>query len=142
MTFQEWVEKHQIGPSMNQRYFAHQKGETLPPDTRYSGFDGTVGIGWVPILDRLATDLTAMGWDGSVEQIKEKWGTLRFYANPVGVPDEHREAFYHRIAQAEKETVTTCEDCGNPGTHGPRDGGYWLKTLCESCRTSPNPRWA
>lgn len=143
MTFKEWVEKHQIGPSMNQRYLPGLKGEEVPPGTLYSGFDGTVGVGWVPILDRLATDLKALGWTGSVEQIKEKFGTLRFYARADGVSPEQIQSFNDRIAQAERESATTCEDCGADGTHGPRSGGYWLKTLCNRCRNTPysRPTW-
>jgi hypothetical protein len=98
----------------------------------YNGCDGTVGAGWVPILARLATDLSAMGWDGSVSQIKEKFGSLRFYANAVGVPDELHEAFSERIIKAELESQTTCETCGEAGTL--RAGG-WYKTLCDVCRT-------
>ena len=122
-TFFEWVKKHLIGPSMNQRY--RNEGDL------YNGCDGTVGAGWVPILDRLATDLITMGWDGSMSQIKEKFGSLRFYANEVGVPDELHEAFSERIIKAELESQTTCETCGEAGTL--RTVG-WHKTLCDVCQ--------
>jgi hypothetical protein len=38
-----------------------------------------IGDGWVPIVDRLVTDLEAMGWRGRVDQVKENFGGLRFY---------------------------------------------------------------
>lgn len=121
--FHEWVERWQIGPGMNDG-----------PRPRYSGFDGTVGNGWIPILDALAADLKAMGWNGNVQQIKEKFGTLRFYASPSGVPDDQCDAFYARIGQAEQASASVCEDCGAPGTTDSLPGRSWLLTLCASCR--------
>ena len=52
---------------------------------------------WLPLLDRLCTDLKAMGWNGRVGQIKEKFGTLRFYAEDT---DDRMDA---RIREAERE---------------------------------------
>lgn len=114
MTFKEWVRKWHISPGMNDD----------PKKTEfYSGFDGEVGDGWVPILDRLATDLVALGWDRKVYQIKEKFGTLRFYAG-----DNTTDEMGERIGEAESESAITCEECGAPGEL--RQGG-WLKTLCD-----------
>lgn len=145
--FKAWVEKWQIGPGMNDNnpvrrelWNKHRttKGlSPLPLEGLYSGFDGSVGAGWVPILDRLSADLKAMGWDGSVSQIKEKFGTLRFYANTSGVPDDQKDAFWARIRQAEAESATTCEDCGAPGTTGAKPGRFWILTLCDACRGGP-----
>ena len=75
----------------------------------YSGFDGRVGPGWLPLLNRLAADLVALGWDRDLHQVKEKFGTLRFY---VGLSTEAIDA---RIAEAEAESARTCETCGGPG---------------------------
>lgn len=143
--FKAWVDRWEIGPGMNDNYkLTHineqrvaNGEEPIEPRTRYSGFDGSVGKGWVPILDRLAADLKAMGWNGSVQQIKEKFGTLRFYANTTGVPEDQYDAFWKRIHEAEAESGKTCEDCGAPGTHGPRPGRSWWLTLCDSCRGGP-----
>jgi len=110
--FEAWVDRWSIGPGMNDR------------GDRYSGFDGSVGLGWIPILDDLAADLYALGWTGKVAQIKEKFGTLRFYL------DGGTEALYERVSQAEQLSAVTCEVCGAPGE---LRGGGWLKTLCDSC---------
>lgn len=40
---------------------------------------GKVGPDWHPIIDRLVDDFFALGWSGVVEQVKEKFGGLRFY---------------------------------------------------------------
>jgi hypothetical protein len=60
-----------------------------------------------------------------VDQVKEKFGTLRFYVNWEN--DSIRAA----IKVAEKRSAETCEFCGNPGKMTQR--GYWLQTLCDEC---------
>jgi len=145
MTFQEWVRKWKIGPGMNDnsppiREFVEElaaatgslsgyaesskKSLKLMDERLYSGFDGTVGPGWVPILDRLAEDLVKLGWDRQLDQVKEKFGTLRFY-----IPVE-TDAMSDRIQQAEDESAKTCEECGKPGT---LQGKGWLVTNCDEC---------
>lgn len=55
-------------------------------------------------------------------QVKEKFGTLRFYV--FGARDEA----YHYIAFAEAMSARTCEECGAPGRSR---GGGWVRTLCD-----------
>ena len=57
-----------------------------------------------------------------VTQIKEKFGTLRFYY--VGGDDYIRGL----EAMADSMSAAICEDCGKPGKI--RSGG-WVRTLCE-----------
>ncbi len=98
-----------------------------PPDGGlYSGFGGSVGEGWLPILDRLAEDLVRMGWDRQLDQVKEKFGTLRFYLRASTAE------MGERIDRAISESGRTCENCGAPGR---RAGRGWIRTLCEPCRT-------
>lgn len=125
----DWVTKWNIGPGMNDRW----RGPGKPPDNytppkNYTGNDGMVGPGWVPILDELAEKLVALGWDRQVDQIKEKFGTLRFYTG-VLTPEMDK-----LITEAETKSGETCEFCGN-GAAGPKRfrGGYWLKTACDDC---------
>ena len=80
------------------------------------------GPGWYDIIDRLLTDLFHLGWNGQVFQVKEKFGGLRFY---IG---EGTEEIFNRIDQAEKESLVTCEHCGEEGSAG--GNGFWIKTLC------------
>lgn len=148
MTFKEWVRKHRIGPGMNDNHPGARKfveelatgegklgerfGESakdqvsLMDEQLYSGFDGDVGPGWVPILDRLAEDLIKLGWDRDLHQVKEKFGTLRFYIGR-DTPEIDK-----RIQQAEEESAVTCEECGKPGK---LCGTGWVITLCEPCYT-------
>jgi hypothetical protein len=55
-------------------------------------------------------------------QVKEKFGTLRFYINGGD------EAILHYIEMAEAMSAHTCEECGQPGKL--RSGG-WIRTLCD-----------
>ena len=80
-----------------------------------------VGPGWKDIIVRLVDDLYALGWDGQVAQVKEKFGGLRFYLNSEGTPE-----MFARIAEAEDESFVTSEFSGKPGEL--RDTG-WLKVL-------------
>jgi hypothetical protein len=57
-------------------------------------------------------------------QVKEKFGTLRFYM------DHGCEEIWQHISQAERESAVTCEDCGAYGEI--REGG-WIRTLCNDC---------
>jgi len=56
-------------------------------------------------------------------QVKEKFGTLRFYVQ--GASEEH----YNYISFAESMSGNTCEECGSPGK---RLGRGWVYTACET----------
>lgn len=59
-----------------------------------------------------------------IQQIKEKFGTLRFYFNGG---DEY---IYGAAQVAEHLSSRICEDCGARGKL--RDGS-WIRTLCDHC---------
>lgn len=82
-----------------------------------------VGPGWHPLISELVEDLILLGWNGSIDQVKEKFGGLRcsIYCTTV--------AMEQLIEDAEHKSLRTCEECGAKGrTDG--WGGYWLRTLC------------
>ena len=54
---------------------------------------------WVGIIERLVVDLSAMGWNGEVLQVKEKLGELRFYLSP-----ERTEEMWERVCRATEES--------------------------------------
>jgi len=57
-----------------------------------------------------------------VEQVKEKFGTLRFYY-------QGGDEYINGLARmAESMSGVMCEECGSPGT---TNGGGWVRTLCE-----------
>ena len=97
---------------------------------KYGGF--AVGKGWNPILERLCRNIQQhIEWKNResevvpqviVEQIKEKFGGLRFYYQ--GGDDE----ISGMVRIAERWAGHTCETCGNKGE---RRGGGWIRTLCD-----------
>ena len=68
-----------------------------------------------------------------VQQIKEKFGTVRYYSAPGNDdPDpELLDAFDAITDDAERASAITCERCGEPGVL--QRTQYWAKTLCHSC---------
>ena len=57
----------------------------------------------------------------TLDQVKEKFGTLRFYYS--GGDD----VIDGMVRMAESMSSVTCEECGKPGTS---TGGGWIKTVC------------
>lgn len=98
------------------------------------GFGFECGDGWFDLIWKLAEDLERIYKEARlviipenpfrVVQVKEKFGTLRFYINFGS------DAMHDRIEQAEEESGRTCEVCGKPGE---LRGGFWVRTLCGDC---------
>ncbi len=98
---------------------------------KYGGFQ--CGEGWWPILEALCFNIQHhIDWKNRqseivvqvvVEQIKEKFGGLRFYY------DGGDEYISGLVSMAESWADASCEECGAPGKR--RDGG-WIKTLCDT----------
>jgi hypothetical protein len=57
----------------------------------------------------------------TLDQVKEKFGTLRFYYTGG---DDYISGL---VSMAESMSGVTCETCGKPGT---QTGGGWIKTVC------------
>lgn len=95
---------------------------TSPPVR--GGFWGfECGNGWYALLSKLCEDLSkVVSDDFQVLQVKEKFGTLRFY-----VANSNRQT-EDLIDKAEAASGHTCEECGEPGK---LTGKGWLRTACE-----------
>jgi len=83
------------------------------------GFD--CGDGWFGIIEKLSEQLEPLGV--IAEQVKEKYGGLRFYYDGPPEADEY-------VMAAEEQSLETCEVCGEPGTIN--EGG-WLQVRCSEC---------
>ena len=97
------------------------------------------GDGWYELIDDLCG--TIQHYIDSVEfyrgggwvkpkqikavQVKEKFGTLRFYTD---IRDERVEGM---ISVAEYRSSTTCERCGSRNNVTQSEG--WIVTLCNEC---------
>lgn len=126
--------------------FAARMHEKFPEmfSQPYGGF--AVGAGWWPIIEALCSQIDSYTkWKNNtreallknnpysytipesvpqvvVEQIKEKFGGLRFYYTGG---DEHISGM---VRMAEMWAGHSCEECGKPGKQ--RHGG-WIRTLCD-----------
>lgn len=64
-------------------------------------------------------------------QVKEKFGTLRFYYNGGD------EKISGMVSVAEEMSSRICEICGNSGKTGTK---AWARTLCDSCRDAKDKK--
>lgn len=125
----------------------------------YGAFGCDFADGWYEVIRGLCRDITeAYGKAGLpvdivvVDQVKEKFGTLRFYYHPEGHnpgihafdslsdgqsirvrPDAsnlHKEVA-EIVDKWEKESGNVCEKCGTAGKL--RKDLSWVLTLCDSC---------
>lgn len=74
--------------------------------------------GWFSLVERLIVDLIALGWDRNCQQIKVKFGGLRFYIGE-GTPEVRG-----RITAAEDEAREACTVCGAPGSFRNSNGRF------------------
>lgn len=94
------------------------------------------GDGWYGLLNRMLHDIQGVIRSDPtaricISDIKEKYGTLRFYADFGG--SETAVSYMEQIVNdGERASVFICEDCGSTlNTQVFNDG--WLSTLCEVC---------
>jgi hypothetical protein len=108
-----------------------------------------VGTGWWPIIESLCANIQShVDWKNEqrdrfqrgegcqqvvVEQIKEKFGGLRFYYQGGN------EQIHGMVRMAEAWAAHSCEECGRPGKS--RSGG-WVRTLCDEHEAERQARMA
>lgn len=88
--------------------------------------------GWYNLIDNCLNDIQKyldtykpeFRHDFKVEQIKEKWGSLRIYVFPSDEKIEDIIKYYETMSEI------TCEVCGEAGK---LRGTHWFKTLCDKC---------
>lgn len=99
------------------------------------GWGFECGDGWHDLLRRLTEKINAEMKTLPVDereaccvvQVKEKFGTLRYYMHGS---TRNMEAM---IRVAEGESARTCEDCGAEGT---LRSGSWIRVLCDACEAA------
>ena len=93
--------------------------------------------GWYPLIIETDAKLSALDPNYTIEQIKEKFGGLRYYFSfSDDVSDEARAAGWDIEEESERKSFEICEYCGEPGK--PRSGG-WVKTLCDAHANGREP---
>lgn len=99
----------------------------------------TCGDGWFDLIyeasKKIEAILVAMPEEErknfKASQVKEKFGTLRFYMTG------HNDSIEEIIDQAHERSTVTCEDCGKEGKL--RGNRRWIVTLCDECDAKPHP---
>ena len=110
-----------MNPDLTQKLL--DKYPKLFSNQHFWGFE--CGDGWYDILDNLCGAITEYTHDPDevyVDQIKEKFGRLRFYLS------REDDVMHGMITLAEYMSGHTCELCGAPGKT--RDVS-WFVTLCD-----------
>lgn len=89
--------------------------------------------GWNRILKNLLIKLDKIdpGHKFKLSTIKEKFGRLRIYGDSIdgNMNTKVVSDIYEAISVAEKQSSTTCEECGAPG--GLRNKNGWFKVKCK-----------
>jgi len=99
------------------------------------------GEGWYELLDILCDQITTYELDRkrregetysvSVQQIKEKYGTLRYYLSGA-------DAYVNGlVAMAESMSAHICEECGEKGVLHTK---AWYKVRCHECYHTEDER--
>src|SRR5215470_5911466 len=89
-------------------------------------FSVTVGEGWKKLVCDLVDKLDRIQ-PFTVLQVKEKFGTLRFYTQTKKEP---AKKFIATLERAYAASGKICEDCGGKGK---LRGDGWVRTLCIPC---------
>jgi hypothetical protein len=100
------------------------------------------GDGWFTLIDKLCSNIQHhIDWKAkqdhhiqqvTLDQVKEKFGTLRFYHTGG---DEYIDGM---ITIAEDISGSICELCGSAGTTA---GPGWIKTLCPTHKAEADARY-
>jgi len=92
------------------------------PNLTLAECQSCVGPGWESLIEEIYNILPA---DAYITQVKEKFGTLRFYVYGVSMKVSTK------IQEVELRSGDVCEQCGEPGELRNFDG--WYMTRCDKC---------
>lgn len=87
--------------------------------------------GWAPLIRCIDETIKNTDPNYEVQQIKEKFGGLRFYFGCQSIFDINK--IVNNIAG---QSSKLCDNCGTSKevTSKANEGSYWIRTLCEKCR--------
>lgn len=89
------------------------------------------GDGWFDLIYKLSQDIVNISKDVRAEQVKEKFGELRFYYS-MNVTSEIDDRIFNLIEDATNKSLTICEKCGSTDEVTQTQG--WIVTLCKTCK--------
>lgn len=89
-----------------------------------------VGPGWMPLVKELNKELSFIEPNYTIDQVKEKFGGLRYYFT---CSSRNIEIMWVITKTYEKQALEICEDCGETKNVSRNTDG-WIRTLCAACR--------
>jgi hypothetical protein len=135
--------KQELQEQLFQKYPDIFKDRNKPPQVSAMCFGIDCMDGWYKIIDELCEkfDFLTKSFGSQVvaNQVKEKYGTLRFYIsadtsecilNDKGTRILH-DIMDSLLVDAEGQSAYTCEICGRSGES--RNLSGWVQTLCDKC---------
>lgn len=137
--------RHEFEKRMKDTYPLLYKDMYASPMRSCMAFGFDIGPGWYPIIEKLSAKLENLiqkyknehpdldkDYLPRASQVKEKYGTLRFYMI------SETEEMIALIDEAEEISKTVCEECGQPGVNKTSCG--WYITMCDKCRKERDKR--
>ena len=92
------------------------------------------GPGWKNLIKELNSKMSELDPNYTIEQIKEKFGGLRYY---FWSDSENSDKMFKLTIEYEDRSFKICEYCGSE-KDVTTEGG-WSKTFCKECRESGVP---
>lgn len=112
------------------RYDDFVLGLSPPNETDWQMIRAVIGVspehgpGWYDLILAAAAWIIELGGDPATSQLKEKFGTLRWYGGGT------MDALSYEITEAaEHISRCLCEVCGSPGKR--RNPRGWVRTVCD-----------
>lgn len=101
-----------------------------------------VGPGWKDLVLECFDLCDQSGMDYTVVQIKEKFGSLRFYVHFHAEEDQKDQVqeMFRSLREVTGKSHRTCEMCGEPGRPASSPRGYRL-TLCDKHAGEQPNQW-
>ena len=92
-------------------------------------------VGWYGILKEIDSLLLSCDPDYTILQIKEKFGSLRYYfkfSDSCSLNREQRNELHNKVRYIESRSVNMCEGCGCASSIHKR-GEYSVSNKCDAC---------
>jgi len=95
------------------------------------------GDGWIDLFSEIARFISNKTSECYASQVKEKFGTLRFYIDcKNGIREEDYVEIASFISAIERQSAHICERCGIKLDDSNRNKikSYWIQNICVQCK--------
>ncbi len=98
------------------------------------GNDSEYLTGWEHLFEEADRLISALDPEYKIIQIKEKFGSLRYYfehSEGCELDKEVSKLLWQQVGDIEDHAGTICERCGDPSERKTRS--HWITTICDGC---------